>query len=123
MDEKAYQSHLNGKRHQKQMQKKSEKGWRAEIQNKKTPHKCFECRRGGRGRSFGVKNLLTPSRDKHRRPSWSSPESKLNGPRSPSLLTIMMQESQRRALLLRMTMPKEQQNEKRTKEKRMVGSR
>ena len=44
---------------------------------------------------FESKNLLTPSQDKHRRPSWSSPESKLNGPKSPSLLTIMMQESQR----------------------------
>ena len=32
MDENAYQSHLNGKRHKKQMQKKSEKGLRAEIQ-------------------------------------------------------------------------------------------
>ena len=41
MDENAYQSHLNGKRHKKQMQKKSEKGLRAEIQNKKTPVKSL----------------------------------------------------------------------------------
>ena len=95
MDEKAYQSHLNGKRHKKQMQKKSEKGLRAEIQNKKTPVKSLNMEVVEAATPVESKNLLTPSQDKQRRPSWSSPEAKLNGPKSPSLLTIMMQESQR----------------------------
>ena len=95
MDENAYQSHLNGKRHKKQMQKKSEKGLRAEIQNKKTPVKSLNMEVVEAATPVESKNLLTPSQDKQRRPSWSSPEAKLNGLKSPSLLTIMMQESQR----------------------------
>ena len=97
MDEAAYQSHVGGKRHKKQMvkhQKCANKTKEKHDSSKVSKSKGSSS--GGPGTALSSKNSQTPSQPKPRRLSWNNVEAKVDSgkKKATSLLTIMMQESQ-----------------------------